>query len=63
MHDFADRKFGYTDESRIKIITEFLSTRNASKQVIDEVRYITNNISFKNGTNNAKLRSIEAMIV
>lgn len=53
-HDVADHKFGYSDEDRERIISDFLKTKSVLKKDIkdiDEVVYIVNNISFKGGTN------------
>ncbi len=63
MHDFADHKFGYTDEDRTRMIYDFLIDRNVDEETINEVVYIANNISFKGGRNKVKLKSIESKIV
>lgn len=63
LHDIADHKFGYTDNDRRRIISEFLSELEVSEEIIEEVIYIANNISFKGGTNKHKLSTIEAKIV
>ena len=63
LHDVADHKFGYGDEDRKIIITEFLESVGVEKKIIDHVVYIANNISFKGGKNKHKMESIEGMIV
>lgn len=63
LHDIADHKFGYTDDDRKKIISDFLGKLNVSKEIIEEVIYIANNISFKGGTNKHKMSTVEARIV
>lgn len=63
LHDIADHKFGYTDDDRRRIISDFLRDLDVPEDIISEVVYIANNISFKNGTNKHKLSTIESKIV
>jgi len=63
LHDIADHKFGYTDNDRCKIISEFLSELEVPTHIIEEVIYIANHISFKGGSNKHKLSTLEAKIV
>ncbi|GAA0735188.1 HD domain-containing protein [Clostridium oceanicum] len=63
LHDIADHKFGYSDEDRRKIILDFLKTLKVQDEIIEEVVYIANNISFKGGTNKHELATIESKIV
>ncbi|EDS76241.1 protein containing HD domain [Clostridium botulinum C str. Eklund] len=63
LHDIADHKFGYNDDDRKNIISGFLSKYDVSQEDIKEVVYITNYISFKGGTNNHVMKSIEGKIV
>ncbi len=63
LHDIADHKFGYTDEDRKDIITEFLQELGVQNEIIDHVVYIANNISFKGGKNKHKMETIEGEIV
>lgn len=63
LHDIADHKFGYSDEDRRKIISDFLKTLKVQDEIIEEVVYIANNISFKGGTNKHELATIESKIV
>ena len=63
LHDIADHKFGYTDEDKTTIISEFLSSIKVEKDIIKEVLYIANNISFKGGKNKHVLKTIESKIV
>lgn len=63
LHDIADHKFGYTDNDRRRIISDFLRELEVSKEIIEAVVYIANNISFKGGTNKHKLSTIESKIV
>ncbi|QWU13842.1 uncharacterized protein SAMN04487895_10183 [Paenibacillus sophorae] len=63
LHDIADHKFGYTDDDRRRMISDFLGKLEVSKEIIEDVVYIANNISFKGGANTHKLSTIEAKIV
>lgn len=63
LHDIADHKFGYTDEDRTNIITDFLKHHDVNQDTIDHVIYISNYISFKGGTNKHVMQSIEGKIV
>lgn len=63
LHDIADHKFGYTDEDRKNIITNFLIELGVQNEIIDHVVYIVNNISFKGGKNKHKMETIEGEIV
>ena len=63
LHDIADHKFGYTDEDRKNIITDFLLELGVQNEIIDHVVYIVNNISFKGGENKHKMETIEGEIV
>ncbi|WP_232229058.1 HD domain-containing protein [Paenibacillus zanthoxyli] len=63
LHDIADHKFGYSDDDRRRIISDFLGELEVSKEIIEAVVYIANNISFKGGANKHKLSTIEAKIV
>lgn len=62
-HDVADHKFGYSDEDRKNIITNVLAELEIPDNIINEVIYIANNISFKNGSNKHELLTLEAKIV
>lgn len=63
LHDVADHKFGFSDEDRRNIIQEFLSNINVAADIIEQVVYIVNNISFKRGTNQHKMTTLEGQIV
>jgi uncharacterized protein len=63
LHDIADHKFGYSDEDRKNIISNFLLKLDVEKKIIDHVVYIANNISFKGGKNKHKMETIEGEIV
>lgn len=63
LHDIADHKFGYTDDDRRRIIEEFLTQQDVEDKIIEEVVYIANNISFKGGTNQHVMKTIEGRIV
>ena len=63
LHDVADHKFGYSDEDRKTIITDFLGNLEVEEKIINHVIYIANNISFKGGKNKHKMKTIEGMIV
>ncbi|BCG59753.1 HD domain-containing protein [Paenibacillus sp. URB8-2] len=63
LHDIADHKFGHTDDDRRRIISDLLIELEVSYEIIEEVIYIANHISFKGGTNKHKLTTIEAKIV
>ena len=63
LHDVADHKFGYTDADREAIITDILTPFELSDSVIEQVIYIVNNLSFKQGKNKHVLETIEGRIV
>lgn len=63
LHDIADHKFGYSDEDRRNIISGFLKELEVEPEIIENVIYIANNISFKRGTNKHKISNIEGKIV
>lgn len=63
LHDIADHKFGYTDSDRNNIISNFLNSIKVEDNVIEEVVYIANNISFKGGKNKEILKNLESKIV
>ncbi|MEI6857360.1 HD domain-containing protein [Psychrilyobacter sp.] len=63
LHDIADHKFGYSDEDRKNIISNFLLELEVQKKIIDHVVYIANNISFKGGKNKHEMETIEGEIV
>ena len=63
LHDIADHKFGYSDEDREDIISEFLLDLNVERKIIDAVVYIANYISFKGGKNKHKMQTIEGEVV
>jgi len=63
LHDIADHKFGYSDKDRKNIICNFLEKLDVNSEVVEDVVYIVNNISFKGGTNKHKMITIEGQIV
>ncbi|CZQ87827.1 HD domain-containing protein [Trichococcus ilyis] len=63
LHDVADHKFGYTDADRETIITDILRPFELNDTVIEQVIYIVNNLSFKQGKNKHVLETIEGRIV
>lgn len=63
LHDVADHKFGFSDDDRRNIITDFLARLQVQSEIIEHVVYIVNNISFKRGTNQHKMTTIEGQIV
>ncbi|OQY42489.1 MAG: phosphohydrolase [Fusobacteriia bacterium 4572_74] len=63
LHDIADHKFGYSDQDRKNIISDFLLELGVENETIDHVVYIANNISFKGGKNKHKMETIEGEIV
>lgn len=62
-HDIADHKFGYSDEDRKIIIENLLINLDVPSDIIENVIYIANSISFKNGKNPIILKNIESKIV
>ena len=62
-HDIADHKFGYSDEDRKNIIGNLLLNLNVPSDIIENVIYIANSISFKGGKNTHKMQTIEGQIV
>jgi len=64
LHDIADSKFHNGDESvGPKVASEFLESQNVSKEIIDHVVKIIQNISFKGGNVNQEFTSAELDIV
>lgn len=64
LHDIADYKFHNGDESKgPKMATEFLKTQNIPEEVIEQVRKIIENVSFKGGNETGAFNSLELQIV
>jgi len=64
LHDIADSKFHNGDESvGPKVASEFLESQNVSKEIIDHIVKIIQNISFKGGNVNQEFTSAELDIV
>lgn len=63
LHDIADHKFGYTDNDRAIIITDILQELSINKDIIEQVIYIANNLSFRGGKNTHQIQTIEGKIV
>ena len=64
LHDIADPKFHDGDETlAIKISLEFLKSIDVEENIINQVLYIIENISFKNRGQAPEIPSIELQIV
>ena len=64
LHDIADPKFHNGDESlAIKISSEFLKSIKVEENIINQVLYIIENISFKNRKESHQNPSLELQIV
>lgn len=64
LHDIADPKFHDGDETlALKISRDFLESQNVSEEIIDQVLFIIQNISFKNRGEAPEYLSIELQIV
>ncbi len=64
LHDIADPKFHDGDETlALKISRDFLESQNVSEEIIDQVLFIIQNISFKNRGEAPEHLSIELQIV
>ena len=64
LHDIADPKFHNGDENlALEISREFLEGQNAEAQIIDQVLFIIENISFKNRNEVPQNLSLELQIV
>ena len=64
LHDIADPKFHDGDEtSALKISREFLESQSVSEEIIDQVLFIIQNISFKNRKEVPVFLPIELKIV
>lgn len=64
LHDIADWKFHDGDSSvGGKAAREWLENQQVDHRVIDEVAFIVEHISFKGGTNQTPMRSLEGKIV
>jgi len=64
LHDISDHKFngGKLDEGG-KVTEEILTRHGASKELIKNVRYIVDNISFKGAKVKVEMKSLEGKIV
>lgn len=64
LHDIADWKFN-NDDSTVgaKLSRTFLNKLDVPDNVVDEVAYIVEHISYKGGTNSKRMRSLEGKIV
>jgi uncharacterized protein len=64
LHDIADPKFHNGDETlALKISKEFLESQNVEDEIIQQVLFVIQNISFKNRGEAPKYLSIELKIV
>lgn len=64
LHDIADSKFNNGDETiGPKVASEFLASQNVDSKTIEHVKNIIENISFKGGNFNQKIKSLELDIV
>ncbi|WP_144283947.1 HD domain-containing protein [Chryseobacterium echinoideorum] len=64
LHDIADPKFHDGDETlALKISKEFLETQNVSEEIIHQVLFIIQNISFKNRGEVSENLPIELKVV
>jgi uncharacterized protein len=63
LHDIADWKFHKNENAGVKITVKKLKSLKVPKEIVDQVAYIVQNISFKGGTNKHKMKTIEGMIV
>lgn len=64
LHDISDHKFngGKLDEGG-KVASEILQRHNAPQALIDKVRYIVDNVSFKGAKTTSEMNSLEGKIV
>lgn len=64
LHDIADWKFNDgSAEAGPQAATEWLTSQQADPEIIDQVVYIVRHISFKGGTNEHVMQSLEGKIV
>ncbi len=63
LHDIADWKFSKDPNEGTKISTKLLKSLSVPKEIIDQVAYIVQNISFKGGTNKHKMKTVEGGVV
>ncbi len=64
LHDIADWKFHGGDTTiGPKVASEWLRGQKVDDEIIEQVAYIIEHISFKGGTNMHKMRSLEGKIV
>ncbi|MFA6307344.1 MAG: HD domain-containing protein [Patescibacteria group bacterium] len=61
LHDIYDYKFYKANNKNA--IDNFLRKYKINEEIIQQIAYIVNSISYKGGTNKIKLKSIEAKIV
>jgi uncharacterized protein len=63
LHDIADWKFHKDPNEGVKLTKSWLSELKLNQNIIDEVVYVVQHISFKGGTNKHKMKTIEGMVV
>lgn len=63
LHDIADWKFHEDPKAGAKAAQEWLSSLEVEQEIIDQVSYIVEHISYKGGTNPHKMNTIEGKIV
>lgn len=63
LHDVADHKFGYSDEDRDRIISDFLKTLKIPQDEITFIVEIVNTCSFSWQKKNGRLTKPEAQII
>lgn len=64
LHDIADWKFNSGDSTvGARVSREWLSKLSVDEEIIEQVAYIVEHISFKGGTNKHKMKTLEGKIV
>lgn len=63
LHDVADHKFGFSDAERAQIVTKLLAPCLLSNEIIEQIIYIINHLSYKSGKNQHQFTIIEGKVV
>jgi len=63
LHDIGDWKFHKDPNTAGKKFSRLLNTMKVGSTVVNDAAFIIDNISWKNGTNKVRMRSIEGKVV
>lgn len=63
LHDIGDWKFHKDLKAAGKKSSKLLNAMKVAPEIVDEVAFIVDNLSWKNGTNKVKMRTLEGKVV